>query len=209
MVHRLRRERNCIKENCLRLEVLILIANSVVPSRSNQHLMSTIFPHTSVSIHYKSVAWKAPVRTVEWFSIVGKKFGTYRRAFNSLSSTGPCLLVFKQFPVKGNAYTQPIQDGKISLSTADRAPLFLTMESQHCDHNALRHPGSGTTDQSGTQTFPWWLRRGGTQRWKGAWRPPPTSPLPLFSHNSSHCHWLCINTTYSHVQGRVLRLTWV
>lgn len=112
MVHRLRRERNYIKENCLWLEVLILMANSVVPSRSNQHSMSTIFPHTSVSIHYKSVAWKVPVRTVEWFSIVGKRFGTYRRTFNNLSSTGPCLLVFKQFPVKENFIPNPFRMGE-------------------------------------------------------------------------------------------------
>lgn len=111
VLHRLRRERNCIEENCLWLEVPILRANSAGPSRSNQYSMSTIFPHMSVSIHYKSVAWNVLIRTVEWLFIVGKGFGTYRRTFNSIASTGPCLSVFKQFPVKGKFCTQPTGDG--------------------------------------------------------------------------------------------------
>lgn len=146
-LHRLRRERNCIKENCLWLEVRILRTNSAGPSRCNQYSMSTVFPHISVSIHYKSVAWNALIRTVEWLSIVGKGFGTYRHAFNSVASTGPCLLVFKQFPVKGKFCTQPIGDGGVSLFTAARAPLFLTTESWDCDHNTPCHWGRAATDQ--------------------------------------------------------------
>ena len=57
VIHQLRRKRNGIKENGLRLKVLMLTANSAGLSVSNQHSMRTLHLSTQILLLYITNQW--------------------------------------------------------------------------------------------------------------------------------------------------------